>query len=94
MMIGMNEFIFALIAGNVILILLMLIRVFRGPTIFDRLNGVSVIGINVIILLVFIGFISGREAMYLDIAITFAILGFVGSMVIARFLYEEGKRGK
>ena len=77
--------------GFVILLLLLLIRVFRGPTLFDRLNGLGLIGAAVLILLVLMGFINGREDMYLDIAVSYAILGFVGSLVIARFLLDDEK---
>jgi len=90
----MNDFFIVLMVGYVILLLLMLVSVLKGPTVFDRLNGLGVIGLNVIILLVVIGFISGRADMYIDIAITYSIIGFVGSVVIARYLYEEEVRRK
>ena len=88
----MYHFFLALMVGYVILLLLMLIRVFKGPTIFDRLNGLGVIGLNSILMLVIIGFMSGRADMYIDIAITYAIIGFAGSVVIAKYLYEGKKR--
>ena len=91
-MIDMNVFFTFLLAGFVVLILLMLIRVFKGPTIYDRLNGLGLIGVVVIMLLALLGFINGRVDMYLDIAVSYSILGFVGSLVIARFLFEEKNR--
>jgi len=90
----MNDFFIAMMVGYVILLLLMLISVLKGPTVFDRLNGLGVIGLNVIILLVIIGFLSGRVDMYIDIAITYSIIGFVASVVIARYLYEEEVKRK
>jgi len=86
----MIDFFHALMAGYVILLLLMLIRIFKGPTVFDRLNGLGVIGLNSIIMLVIIGFLSERAEMYIDIAITYSIIGFAGTVVVARFLYEKG----
>ena len=91
-MIDMNTFFIVLMAGFVVLILLTLIRVFKGPTVYDRLNGLGLIGVAVIMLLVLMGFIMGREDMYLDIAVSYSILGFVGSLVIARFLLDEVNR--
>lgn len=78
------------VAGLIILIMLMLIRVFKGPTVYDRLNGLGVIGTNAILILVLLGFISGRVEMYVDIAITYSILGFIGLIVIAKYLEGEG----
>ena len=89
----MYHFFLVLMVGYVILLLLMLIRVLLGPTIFDRLNGLSVIGLNAILILVVFGFLSGRVDMYVDIAITYSIIGFAGSVVIAKYLYE-GKKGQ
>ena len=88
----MYHFFLALMVGYVIVLLLMLFRVLKGPTIFDRLNGLGVIGLNVILILVVIGFLSGRVDMYVDIAVTYSIIGFAGSVVIAKYLYEGKKR--
>lgn len=82
---------FALLVGLVILIIMMLFRVFKGPSVFDRLNGLGVIGTDAIIILVIIGFISDREEMFIDIAISYAILGFIASVVIAKFLGQKGE---
>ena len=91
----MSGFFFIVLIAFVVLILLLLIRVFKGPTIYDSLNGLGLIGVIVIIMLVLIGFITKREDMYLDIAMSFSILGFVGSIIIARFLFEqEGKKDR
>ena len=90
----MNDFLQLLMIGYVGLLLLMLIPVLKGPTVFDRLNGLGVIAMNAIILLVVIGFVSGRVDMYIDIAVTYSIIGFAGSIVIARYLYEEEVRKK
>ncbi len=80
----------AVLTGLTILTMLMMIRVFKGPTVYDRLNGLAVIGTNVILILTVSGFISGRVEMYVDIAITYAILGFIGLVVIAKYLEGEG----
>ena len=70
----------------VIIIGLMLQRVFQGPTIFDRMNGLGVIGADTILLLVLFGYVDGRPDMYVDIAISYAILVFVCSVVVAKYL--------
>lgn len=68
----------------------MLQRLFNGPTIFDRMNALGVIGADTILLLVLFGYIDGRPDMYVDIAISYAILGFIGSVIVAKFI--GGKR--
>ena len=44
-----------LMVAVVIIIGLMLQRVFQGPTIYDRMNGLGVIGADTILLLVLFG---------------------------------------
>ncbi len=87
----MEIFLTALTVGYVVLVILMLYRVIKGPTIFDRLNGLGVIGSEVIILLILIGFIDKRADMFVDIAISYSLLGFVSLIVLAKYLSEEGK---
>ncbi|CAN5800459.1 hypothetical protein BH23GEM11_BH23GEM11_14360 [soil metagenome] len=62
------------------------IRVILGPTLFDRLLAVGAIGTNAVLLLAVIGFVYGRPDGFLDLAITYAILNFVGVVAIAKFL--------
>lgn len=87
----MENFLTVLTISYVILVVMMLYRVIKGPTIFDRLNGLGVIGSEVIILLILIGFIDKRADMFVDIAISYALLGFVSLIVLAKYLSEEEK---
>ena len=75
-----------LMVAVVIIIGLMLQRVFQGPTIYDRMNGLGVIGADTILLLVLFGYIDGRPDMYVDIAISYAILGFICSVIVAKYI--------
>lgn len=72
-----------------LLIAINFIRVVLGPTIYDRLLGIGVIGTNAVLLLALIGFIYGRPDGFLDLAITYAILNFVGVVAVAKFLDRE-----
>jgi multicomponent Na+:H+ antiporter subunit F len=69
-----------------VLIALNFIRVARGPTLYDRLLGVGVIGTNTILLLATMGFIYSRPDGFIDLAITYAILNFVGVVALAKYL--------
>jgi len=82
----MDKLFMGLIVGLVIVIFMMLFRVFKGPSVYDRLNGLSVIGVDTILLLVLIGYIDHRPDMFVDISISYAILGFISLVVVAKYL--------
>ncbi|MCY3746500.1 MAG: hypothetical protein F4228_05105 [Acidobacteria bacterium] len=69
-----------------------LFRVVRGPTLWDRLAGVALIGTKTLILLVVAGELSGQPEMFTDIALAYATIGFLGALVIAK--YFEGSSSK
>lgn len=78
----------ALLGLAVLIALLMaanFVVVARGPTIFDRLLGIGAMATNAVLLLVLIGFIYRRPDGYLDLAITYAILNFIGVVAIAKY---------
>ncbi len=62
-----------------------LYRVLRGPTVFDRLLGASVIGSKTIVISCLFGYAFGRIEMFLDIALGYAILNFVGAVAIEKY---------
>lgn len=83
----------ALLSLAVLIALLMaanFVVVARGPTIFDRLLGIGAMATNAVLLLVLIGFIYRRPDGYLDLAITYAILNFIGVVAIAKY-QERGE---
>lgn len=82
----MNVVFYILMASIIMVIALMLLRVFYGPTIYDRMNGLGVIGADTSLLLVLFGYIDGRQEMYLDMAVSYAMLGFLASIIIAKLL--------
>jgi multicomponent Na+:H+ antiporter subunit F len=72
-----------------IIVLLPLFRVVWGPTIFDRLLGVSAIGGKTVVLVCLFGFLYQREAMFLDIAIAYAILNFIAVIALAEYFEKR-----
>ena len=66
-------------------------RLIAGPTLFDRTIGVSLISNNAIIILIFIGFIFDRIDMFIDIAITYALLNFILSIVLGKYFERRAK---
>lgn len=71
-------------------ILLPFYRVVIGPTVFDRMIGVGVIGTKTVILLCLVGLEYARIDMFVDIAIAYAMLNFVGTVVVAKYLDLSG----
>ncbi|EYE88374.1 cation:proton antiporter [Fervidicella metallireducens AeB] len=70
------------------LALVLLYRVAEGPTVADRVVAADSVDILASVALVLFAVFSKR-AIYLDIALTLAILGFIGTILISRYL--EGK---
>lgn len=64
---------------------LSLYRVLAGPTIFDRLTGLSLIGTKSIIILLLLGVASGRTDAFVDIALSYALISLVGTVTLAKY---------
>lgn len=67
-------------------LLLPFYRVLKGPTVFDRMLGVSVTGTKTVMLICLVGFLFARIDMFVDIAVAYAMLNFIGSIVVAKYL--------
>lgn len=78
---------FFIFAGIAILALILpiLYRIIAGPTAIDRIVAVNVIGTKTTVLLIIIGMIFERVGMFVDFAITYALLNFIGSLAAARY---------
>ena len=83
----MNELLFFAICFAV-LALMLLYRLLKGPSVADRDVSADCIDILCDMALILFALYSGR-GIYLDIALITAILGFVGSTIISKYL--EGK---
>lgn len=82
----MTEIIFLVIIG--LGIILCLVRLLKGPTTPDRAVALDTIATITTALLVLLSSIFQRYV-YLDVALVYAVLTFIGSVAIARFL-EKG----
>jgi multicomponent Na+:H+ antiporter subunit F len=72
-------------------VLAILYRVIVGPTLLDRLLAVNVIGTKTIVLLCLIGFIYDRPDMFLDIALAYALINFIATIAVLRYLEGLGR---
>ncbi|MBQ7247240.1 MAG: cation:proton antiporter [Lachnospiraceae bacterium] len=83
----MNELLFGAICF-VVMALCLVIRLIKGPTIADRAITADAIDILADMALILFALFTGR-GIYLDIALVTAVLGFIGSVIVARYL--EGR---
>ena len=64
---------------------LTLVRLLLGPTVFDRLLAANSFGTKTVLLLALIGFLFDRPH-FLDLAIIYALINFVGVIAALRFV--------
>ena len=64
---------------------LALIRAVKGPTVYDRVLAVNVFGTKTVILLALLGYIGNRSG-FLDIAVLYALVNFLGTVALLRFV--------
>lgn len=75
-----------MLIGLVALLMGMLIFVFVKKQLFDKLNAIFAMNTVIVLLIMVVGFIDGRMDMYIDIALSYSILGFVTSVILAKYL--------
>lgn len=67
-------------------VLLMLFFMIRKNGVYDMLNAMFVMNTNIVFLILVRGLIDGRIDMYIDIALSYSILGFVTTVILAKFI--------
>lgn len=82
----MTELFFVILIGASMV--LCLLRMIKGPTAADRAVALDTVTTVTASLLVLLGFFC-RRYVYLDVSLVYALLMFIGSVAIARFL-ERG----
>ena len=65
-----------------------LARAFMGPTIYDRILAVNMIGTKTVLLIAVFAVLSKRTDM-IDIALTYALINFIGIVAVLK-LVEQG----
>ncbi|MEX0807273.1 MAG: monovalent cation/H+ antiporter complex subunit F [Dongiaceae bacterium] len=70
---------------------LVLIRAVRGPTPYDRILAVNVLGTMTVMLIALAGFLVDRPA-FLDLSLVYALLNFIGTLAALKF-FKHGYLG-
>ena len=81
----------AAVAALVVTVLLSLARAFLGPTVYDRVLAVNVIGTMTVLLIAAVGFLMGRPE-FLDIALVYALINFIGTIAVLRYIKRRRAR--
>ncbi len=71
--------------GILVVIGLALARAFLGPTVYDRILAVNMVGTKTVLLIAVYGFLTDRPE-FLDIAIVYALINFVGVIAVLKFV--------
>jgi multicomponent Na+:H+ antiporter subunit F len=92
----MTEFLMPVVAGIwipvvaalIVLILLCIIRLVIGPTAADRVIAVDTVNTLTIASMVILGLLY-KEVIFIDVALVYALLSFVSTLYIAKYLGGE-----
>ena len=72
--------------------LMVLSRAIRGPSIYDRILAVNVFGTMTVLFIAVFGFLTGRPE-FLDIALVYALINFISTVAVLKF-FEYGDMGR
>ena len=86
----MNPFITGAGVALIALMLPVLLRAIKGPTVIDRLVAINVIGTKSIVLLLFAGILFDQLEMFVDIALGYGLLNYIVSIAASRYYQHRG----
>ena len=66
--------------------LLALARALLGPTLYDRILAINMFGTKTVLFIAVAGYWAGRPD-FLDIALVYALINFIGTIAVLRFLH-------
>lgn len=82
------------IAVVIVALLLLMIpyamRILRGPTVFDRIVALNGVGTKIPVILVMIGLLFERVAMFVDLSIALFLLNLFTTLLVAKYVREKG----
>ena len=64
--------------------LVILLRLFAGPTLYDRVLALNTFGSCTVLFIAVVGFLFERPE-FLDIALLYALINFVGTIAVLKF---------
>jgi multicomponent Na+:H+ antiporter subunit F len=70
---------------------LALARAVLGPSVYDRVLAVNMLGTKTVLLLSVIAFLYGRPD-FLDLALAYALINFIGVLAVLEFFKSRARR--
>ena len=70
-----------------------LIRAIKGPTVYDRILASNALGTKTVLMIAVLGFVGGDPELYIDIAIMYVLIGFIGTVAVLK-ISEFGNLGR
>lgn len=67
-----------------VVMIMAITRAITGPTLYDRILAVNMFGTKTVLLISLLGFVMGRPE-FLDIAIVYALINFIGVIGVLRY---------
>lgn len=80
--------VYAVMAAILATSLLALLRATLGPTVFDRILAVNMFGTKTVLLIAVLGYLTKRPD-FLDLALLYALLNFIGTVCVLKFFDYE-----
>ncbi len=71
-------------AALLMAMVLALVRLYAGPTLYDRVLAANSFGTKTVLMIAVMGFLTGRPD-FLDIALLYALLNFIGTIAVLKF---------
>jgi multicomponent Na+:H+ antiporter subunit F len=71
-------------AAILVTMCLALVRAALGPTVFDRILALNMFGTKTVLLIAVFGFLTRRPD-FLDLALLYALMNFIGVIALLRF---------
>ena len=75
----------------IIALILAVVAVLRGPTLFDRVIAGNAIGTLCVLLLLLMGYVFGRPEFH-DLAVTYVLLNVIGTIAVLKY-FRYGNLG-
>ncbi len=86
----MDDFFLAASLAIVFLMALCLYRALFGPGVLNRIVAGNVLGTKAIALILLIGMIFGRVEFFIDIALVYALINFIGTLAFSKYFERKG----
>ena len=82
---------YAVTIALIITMALALMRAVLGPSVYDRVLAVNMLGTKTVLLLAVIAFLFGRPD-FLDLALAYALINFIGVLAVLEFFRSRAAR--